>query len=362
MHIKSPQNFFSSLFMPIHKVIAAHFLILQNCFLITVGSCFFCVSPQAIAQSGNSNKNESKKNVGVIKKVLGKATLLRLGKSIDVRQGLGVLTSDVLVTFDNSTVMLQFIDGSNIVAFDSSSLKISAYMATALGEQESVQTVIDAIRGKIRFFFRKTNAVIRTENSTIGVRGTTFVVSAYKNATEVELLEGVLRVAQLGNSKNFVTLSPRQKTTSSKTMAPTKPVAMSPTRLNEIVNIVKPFEGELENTPHYNSLSREKIEAADPGEAAKPGSNPGSQPDEIPSQHPSQMIFDPSSSEVKTDAESARAKPSDALKPVAPAALPSTKSEKSAEILETFRTKNNDKTPSGPQKSKIEIQIEKPKP
>ncbi len=148
----------------------------------------------------------------------------RGGAQIFGEPNLELYASDVLFVKKNSTAMVKFTDGSSVVASENSGMAISQYKARAQGKTLSAKMMLDVIKGKLRFFFKKTDATVRTQNATIGVRGTTFFVDASSKNTMVVMVQGKVAVANMADPSKVVHLDNDQLTRVMERGAPDVPV------------------------------------------------------------------------------------------------------------------------------------------
>lgn len=119
--------------------------------------------------------------VGKVSAAMGQNYVLRNGEKISTSRGMELYRSDQLVTGAGGVVKIVFADGSSIVAMKNSSFEIEEYQARASGKKVTLESVMGLVRGKIKVLVKPRdgghNAVVKTQNAVMGVRGTEFIVS-----------------------------------------------------------------------------------------------------------------------------------------------------------------------------------------
>ena len=143
--------------------------------------------------------------VAKVAAAMGQNFVLRGGDRLTVSKGLELYRSDQLVTGSNSMVRLVFADGSSVMASQNSSFEIEEYQTRAAGRKVGLDSVLGVVRGKIRVLIKPRdgghNAVVRTKNAVMGVRGTEFVVTLEEGAlgqgakTHLVVLQGAVALA-----------------------------------------------------------------------------------------------------------------------------------------------------------------------
>jgi hypothetical protein len=151
--------------------------------------------------------------VGKVVATMGQSFVLRNGDKVAVSKGMEVFRADQLVTSANSVVRIVFADGSSIIALKDSSFEIEEYKTRAAGKKLGLDSVVGLVRGKIRVLVKPRdgghNAVVKTKNAVMGVRGTEFFVSQEggendDKVTSLVVIKGAVAFAPLDDDGNIV--------------------------------------------------------------------------------------------------------------------------------------------------------------
>jgi hypothetical protein len=151
--------------------------------------------------------------VGKVVAAMGQSFVLRNGDKVAVSKGMEVFRADQLVTSANSVVRIVFADGSSIIALKDSSFEIEEYRTRAAGKKLGLDSVVGLVRGKIRVLVKPRdgghNAVVKTKNAVMGVRGTEFFVSQEggendDKVTNLVVIKGAVAFAPLDDDGNIV--------------------------------------------------------------------------------------------------------------------------------------------------------------
>ena len=107
-----------------------------------------------------------------------------------------VNSNETVVTSKDSKAVLQFEDGAMSVLDQKSSLRVER------------SGWLSQLGGKVYYIFRKVLGKdkpkrVRTKFSTIGIRGTTFIVNVEENSQQVALQEGKLNIESPGDDYEF---------------------------------------------------------------------------------------------------------------------------------------------------------------
>jgi len=106
-----------------------------------------------------------------------------------ILKGLSIQPGDLFVSAKNSSVILKLLDGSLVVLDELSSIHFSSlYDAQQLKGQ---------VLYKITSRDAKNSLKIKTPFAVIGIKGTTFIISATKKDASVKLQEGLIGIASL---------------------------------------------------------------------------------------------------------------------------------------------------------------------
>lgn len=110
-------------------------------------------------------------------------------KKRNIEVGQELLEKDLVTTLKNATVVIELVDASKIVLDESSSVH---FASAKEAKQES---------GKVYYKITSRNAsnalAVKTPFAIIGIKGTTFIVNADANNSNVKLQEGLIGVASI---------------------------------------------------------------------------------------------------------------------------------------------------------------------
>lgn len=167
--------------------------------------------------------------VAAVASVIGKAFLLR-GDKIPVVKGMKLYASDQIITSSNGIVKVIFADGSNFVAMGDSSLEIEDYRTQLKGPKLTVNSVLNLVRGKVRFFIKPRDgghsSTVKTSNAVLGVRGTLFYVDQTEpQKTELVVVKGSVAIANPDKPSEEVLVAANQ---TSSVLAGKEPAKASP--------------------------------------------------------------------------------------------------------------------------------------
>ena len=187
--------------------------------------------------------------VASVASVLGKAYLLR-GDKIPCVKGMKLYAADQLMTSAKAAVKIVFADGSNFVALENSSVSIEDYYTLLKGNKLTVNSVLQLVRGRARFFFKPRdggqNAVVKTSNGVFGVRGTEFFIDqSVPEKTELVVLKGVVAATNVDKPLEEVMVNANERTSVGEKTAPEK-VTAAPAQL--VAELKKSVEALPEKT------------------------------------------------------------------------------------------------------------------
>ncbi len=114
--------------------------------------------------------------IGEISAINGKATLLRGGKTIPLHTHSPIEEKDTIKTAKNTKLQIVFNDNTIISLGQKSTFKVEAYLfsKTKVKARFNVKGLFKSITGKIGHIAPE-NFKLKTQNATIGVRGTTII-------------------------------------------------------------------------------------------------------------------------------------------------------------------------------------------
>ena len=215
--------------------------------------------------------------IGTLGSIIGKAVIVREGKSIPGKKGMEIFATDELQTEQRTAVKINFTDGGNFMAFEDSKVKISEYKFKAAGDKSSLKSAFDVAKGKVRFFVKpqpgRTNETnFKTSNAVMGIRGTSgFIDASNPNNTQLVVLTGKVEVSNPKFPGKTVTVPPNQMTSVAAGKAPTPPKVAPPALvagLNANAEKVDPNVGKGEKQAHDDKEKSDK-EKSDKKEEGK---------------------------------------------------------------------------------------------
>ncbi len=155
----------------------------------------------------------------------------------ELKQEDSVSVLDTVSVSDKSFVKLKMKDGSILMFPGNSLMKLEKYQIVD-GKRDSVVNLIKGkIRAQIQNFENEQGFVVKTKMSSIGVRGTEFLVSSYavaeKSVTDTVLLTGKVNAEVLGATA--VDLAPGQALNSTEYIASGKVRFISKESLSKLI-------------------------------------------------------------------------------------------------------------------------------
>jgi FecR protein len=242
--------------------------------------------------------------IGSIGSLLGKATIVREGKSIPATKGMPIFASDSLNTEANAAVKLVFDDGGTFMAFEKASVKISEYSLKKEGGVTNLKSAFDIAKGKVRFFVKpdpnkKVDAKYKTSNAVMGIRGTSgFIDATNPNKTQLVVITGKVEVVNPKFPNKSVFVTPNLMTEVGGKTPPTVP-KLAP------ANLVKNLNAEAVKTDANPNSFESKEEPANNGQPGEKKSI-----DEKPSQEKPSQDKPSQDKPVEEKKESGAAEPS----------------------------------------------------
>ena len=119
-------------------------------------------------------------DIGSVREAQGNAVIVRGTQSLPATKGTGVHKGDMLQTAENARIVFALADGTRIVVGQNSRLSMDEYAFDAGSQQGSM--LISFLKGTMRMISgalaRKNPgaATIKTPTSTVGIRGTDFII------------------------------------------------------------------------------------------------------------------------------------------------------------------------------------------
>ncbi len=159
--------------------------------------------------------------IGEISAMHGEATILRDGKSIPVSSHMAIEEKDTIKTAKNTKLQIIFNDNTIISLGQKSTFKIEAYLfsKTKVKARFNVKGLFKSITGKIGHIAPE-NFKLKTQNATIGVRGTTIIGESHADADTIICSSGKIIVSTL---KGDIIVNRGERTIVHRDARPTRP-------------------------------------------------------------------------------------------------------------------------------------------
>lgn len=120
-------------------------------------------------------------HVALVKNVSGQVQVVRAGEALPATPGLHLLRSDKVVSGQDSTAGIVFVDGTRITVGASTEIEVSQYMFDPKQSKYGFSLYVkkgSAIYSSGRLGKLAPDAVnLKTPRATVGIRGTRFVVT-----------------------------------------------------------------------------------------------------------------------------------------------------------------------------------------
>ena len=234
------------------KITYIVFLLFLNCFLFTD----YVYASEAI---------------GHIENTMGDVEVIRNNQAVHSKIDQEIFMNDFIITHEKSVVKIKLIDGSDIVLFGNSSVRIKEYSFESeenkpeksdIEEDENdedenrdnkikteinntgLNAVLDKLSGVSRFFIRRdherTNKVIlQTGNSVLGIRGTGGFITAQGDAlTKLVVTSGKVELKNLNATHKPVLVGKNQWGEIIGDIAPTPPRPIPHEMLNQLESLM----------------------------------------------------------------------------------------------------------------------------
>lgn len=136
--------------------------------------------------------------VGKIENIIGEGIVFDGKNYASIQKNMLIRITDIITTKQKSLIKIIFFDGSNIVLYENSELKINEYHIVKEENNKSIKSVIDNIKGKVRFFIKpkenaKNDVQLKTSNAVMGIRGTEgYIVTTGAEQTQLVVTKGAV--------------------------------------------------------------------------------------------------------------------------------------------------------------------------
>lgn len=136
--------------------------------------------------------------VGKIENIIGEGIVFDGKNYASIQINMLIRITDIITTKQKSLIKIIFFDGSDIVLYENSELKIKEYHIIKEENNKSIKSVIDNIKGKVRFFIKpkenaKNDVQLKTSNAVMGIRGTEgYIVTTGAEQTQLVVTKGAV--------------------------------------------------------------------------------------------------------------------------------------------------------------------------
>jgi len=161
------------------------------------------------------------------------------GQEIALKLNESVNWEDVVRTLHMGRVRIALLDGSFVNIGVRSVMRITKHDAQT--QQTQLELTLGHMRGEvIKLSKPAASFEVQTQTAVIGVVGTTFLVQALPDRSEVYCIKGMVSVRNIDPAiAGAITLHPGEFTTVIRGRAPTKPAPASGTQIQEETNLTK---------------------------------------------------------------------------------------------------------------------------
>lgn len=203
------------------------------------------------------------KPIVVILKMIGKGSVLRGDARVSAQPKLILQVGDTVTTEENSSIVIQFADGSSHTLLQNSSITLEDVVSFSDNDGLSFSAALKMARGKARFFFKpreaRRNSSVRTHNATLGVRGTRFLVDSLDlENTHVVVFSGEVAAANTREPERSVSITPGQYSRIAAGEPPSTPRTLSEQQLATVL-------GEDDTEPGFYEQESERDEKQNAG-------------------------------------------------------------------------------------------------
>jgi hypothetical protein len=170
--------------------------------------------------------------IGEISAINGDAILLRGGETLPVKLHTKIEEKDTIKTDKNTKLQIIFQDNTIISLGQKSTFEVASYLFSkkSVKAHFNVKGLFKSITGKIGHIAPK-NFKLKTQNATIGVRGTTIIGESTPTADTIICSSGQIVVT---TTKGSTIVNMGEKTIIHRHTKPTKPITLAKERIKKV--------------------------------------------------------------------------------------------------------------------------------
>jgi hypothetical protein len=199
--------------------------------------------------------------IGEISAINGDAILLRDGKTLPLKLHTTIEQKDTIKTSKGTKLQIVFKDNTIISLGQKSTFKVESYLFSkkSVNAHFNVKGLFKSITGKIGHIAPK-NFKLKTQNATIGVRGTTIIGESTPNADTIICSSGQIVVT---TNKGSMVVNMGEKTIIHPHRKPSKPIILAKESIKKVereITIEKVESSTLLPTPDKESKLIKEVE------------------------------------------------------------------------------------------------------
>lgn len=183
---------------------------------------------------------EASEPAGFVASVRGDARVVRDGRGLEARIGLGVRTGDRLVTGEKARLKILLTDDAVLALGAESEIVVTSHLFhPRAAEQGERHTRIELVGGSLRSLVQKlvgdqqADFEVKSANAVAGVRGTEFVLVAEEQRTRLVTFSGQVELAGRGGERVLVAAGEGSRVVDGAADAPTTVAAAELRRLRQ---------------------------------------------------------------------------------------------------------------------------------
>ena len=247
------------------------FFSFQRLFVFSFVKCILCfafASLQTSPSQAFASQNQGRALI-TIKKMIGSATVKRGDKEVAAKPKLILKVGDIITTSPKGLLVIVFADGSEHTVLQNTTIKVQDVVVVEDSESLNLVSALKMVRGRARFFFKpresRRNSKVKTHNSTLGVRGTSFLVDN-KNLqdTHVVVFKGEVSAQNNARPGAEVSISSGQYSRVAGAQAPTTPKALTSAQLATVLNEESSSESFYEQEETETEQDKEPEQRVEP--------------------------------------------------------------------------------------------------
>ncbi len=172
-------------------------------------------------------------NIAKVTAISGEAIVIRDKNEISIKKNFEIYEKDIIKTMKNSKLQLVFKDKTMISLGQKSTFEIEKYLFSnkkPVAKFKISKGIFKSITGKIGKIAPQ-NFKLKTQNATIGIRGTTIIAEVSKNSDTIICSSGQIVVS---TPKGEVIVNKGEKTVAQKLKPPTKAIKVTKKSIQQL--------------------------------------------------------------------------------------------------------------------------------